>query len=58
MLVSSIARFNALKNAVQTQTQATINSFHGVQNNNKQQSFNPFSLDNLKSAINKLNILA
>ncbi len=58
MLVSSIARFNALKNAVQTQTQATINSFHGVQNNNQQQSFNPFSLDNLKSAINKLNILA
>lgn len=58
MLVSSIVRFNALKNAVQMQTQATVNSFHGVQNNNKQQSFNPFSLDNLKSAIHKLNILA
>lgn len=57
MLVSSIARFNAMKsNASMVQTQSCANSFNGVQN--KPQTINPFSLNNLKSAIQKLNVLA
>lgn len=56
MLVSSIARFNARKNNAQMQMQSSANSFHGVPN--KQHSTNPFSINNLKSAIQKLNVLA
>jgi len=54
MLVSSIARFNGLKNNIQP----SANSFNGVQNNNKPQTFIPFNINDLKSAIHKLNIFA
>lgn len=56
MLVSSIARFNALKN--NAQTQASANSFNGVQQNNNKLKFNPFSINTIKSVASKLNILA
>ncbi len=54
MLVSSIARFNALKK--NSQIQQSTNSFNGVQN--KHHNKNVFSINNLKSAIHKLNVFA
>lgn len=58
MLVSSIARFNALKTNAQMQN-SSANSFNGVQQGNQPKSNPfPFSINDLKSAINKLNVLA
>ncbi len=55
MLVSSIARFNRVNKINNTQMQQSANSFNGIQN--QKTNNNPFSF-NLKSIINKLNILA
>jgi hypothetical protein len=62
MLVSSIARFNALKNnagmQISQQMQSSANSFNGVQNCCKPKPIKPFSFNYLKSAVHKLNVLA
>lgn len=57
MLVSSIARFNGVKNNSAVQAQPSQNSFHGTPQQ-ATQSYGTLLINNIKSAINKINLLA